>query len=311
MLKFLMKMTVLMMIFSWSVSVGAAGPEAMAEGVSAESTSSVVSVEGAAGSAEEKNPEKKLTVEAIVNKANLMAYYQGDNGKAQVNMIINDYEEKIEDGKKKIVTKNTRTREFNILRGDIEDGGDQNYFVYFIKPADVRKMVFMVHKHADIDKDDDRWLYLPSLDLVKRIAAGDKRTSFVGSDFLYEDVSGRSLQEDKHELIETTDEFYVVKNTPKTSQSVEFSYYNVRIDKKNFMPMKMEFYDSKGKLYRIIESLQVETVGKYPTVVKSKVTDLNKQSFTLMEFSKIEYNIDLADIFTERYLRKPPREAVR
>ncbi len=39
---------------------------------------------------------------------------------------------------------------------------------------------------------------LPDLDLVKRIAAGDKRTSFVGSHFLYEDISGRAVQEDKH-----------------------------------------------------------------------------------------------------------------
>jgi len=293
----LMKMIVLMMIFVMAVSVGVVGSEATEN----DSTDS----------AEVKKPEKKLTVEAIVKKANLMAYYQGDNGKARVKMTINDYEEKIENGKKKIVTKNTRTREFNILRGDVEDGGDQNYFVYFIKPSDVRKMVFMVHKHADIEKDDDRWLYLPSLDLVKRIAAGDKRTSFVGSDFLYEDVSGRSLQEDKHELIETTDEHYVVKNTPKNAQSVEFSYYNVRIAKKNFMPMKMEFYDTKGKLYRIIESLKVETVQKYPTVVKSKVTDLNKRSFTLMEFTKIKYDIKMKNIFTERYLHKPPREAVR
>jgi len=293
----LMKMIVLMMIFVMAVSVGVVGSEATEN----DSTDS----------AEVKKPEKKLTVEAIVKKANLMAYYQGDNGKARVKMTINDYEEKIENGKKKIVTKNTRTREFNILRGDVEDGGDQNYFVYFIKPSDVRKMVFMVHKHADIEKDDDRWLYLPSLDLVKRIAAGDKRTSFVGSDFLYEDVSGRSLQEDKHELIETTDEHYVVKNTPKNAQSVEFSYYNVRIAKKNFMPMKMEFYDTKGKLYRVIESLKVETVKKYPTVVKSKVTDLNKRSFTLMEFTKIKYDIKMKNIFTERYLHKPPREAVR
>ncbi len=294
---FFMKMMATIMIFSWAVSVGAAEPEATGN--------------DAADSAEVKKPGKKLTVEAIVKKANIMAYYQGDNGKARVKMTINDYVEKIENGKKKIVTRNTRTREFNILRGDVEDGGDQNYFVYFVKPSDVRKMVFMVHKHAAIEKKDDRWLYLPSLDLVKRIAAGDKRTSFVGSDFLYEDVSGRSLQEDKHELIETTDEHYVVKNTPKNAQSVEFGYYNVRIDKKNFMPMKMEFYDKKGKLYRIIESLQVETVQKYPTVVKSKVTDLNKRSFTLMEFSKIKYDNKMKNIFTERYLRKPPREAVR
>ncbi len=247
------------------------------------------------------------SVEEIVNSANLVAYYQGNDGKAKVKMTITDKKGQ------------TRLREFIILRKDIKDGGDQKYYVYFLKPADVRKMVFMVHKHADIEKDDDRWLYLPGLDLVKRIAAGDKRTSFVGSDFLYEDVSGRNLAEDTHELIETTDKYYIVKNIPKKPDTVEFSYFNVSIDSKTFVPMKMEFYDKKNKLYRIIESNKVETIEakegekiqRFPTVVKSIVSDLNTGSKTEMEFTNVRYNINLKDIFTERYLRRPPREAMR
>jgi hypothetical protein len=172
-------------------------------------------------------------------------------------------------------------------------------------------MTYMVHKYVDPQKDDDRWLYLPALSLTKRIAAGDKRTSFVGSDFLYEDVSGRSLTEDTHELIETTDKFFVVKNVPKQPDSVEFSYYNVSIDRKNFVPMKMEFYDKEDKLYRTIESVKVETIQELPTVVKSVVTNLQTGSKTEMEFSNVQYNIDLGDIFTERYLQRPPREAIR
>ena len=212
-----------------------------------------------------------------------------------------------------------RLREFIILRKDVKDGGDQKYYVYFLKPADVRKMVFMVHKHTDIEKDDDRWLYLPALDLVRRVAASDKRTRFVGSDFLYEDVSGRNLAEDTHELIKTTDKYYVVRNVPKKPDTVEFSYFDVSIDQKTFVPMKMEFYDKNNKLYRIIESLKVETVEvkegekvqKFPTVVKSVVSDLNTGSKTEMEFTNVQYNINLKDIFTERYLRRPPREVKR
>lgn len=193
-----------------------------------------------------------------------------------------------------------------------QDGGDQKYFVYFNKPADVRKMVYMVHKNAELQKDDDRWLYMPALDLIKRIAAGDKRTSFVGSDFLYEDVSGRSLQEDTHELIDANKDFFIVKNVPKKPDTVEFSYYNVAIDRKNFVPMKMEFYDKQGKLHRVIESKTVEVIQDFPTVVKSLVSDLKTGSKTEMEFSDVKYDIGLDDkIFTERYLRRPPREAMR
>jgi outer membrane lipoprotein-sorting protein len=153
---------------------------------------------------------------------------------------------------------------------------------------------------------------MPALDLVKRIAAGDKRTSFVGSDFLYEDVSGRSLDEDTHDLVQTTDQLYVVKNVPKKPETVEFSYFNVAIDRKTFVPMKMEFFDKQGRLYRTIESKKVEKIQDFYTVVKSEVKDLKKESKTEMEFSDVQYNINLSDdLFTERYLRRPPREAIR
>ena len=244
--------------------------------------------------------EKTPDVQTIVNKANIVAYYQGDDGKATVKMTITSKQ-----GQK-------REREFNILRKDVADGGDQNYFVFFQKPPDVRKMAYMVHKHADPAKDDDRWLYLPALSLVKRIAAGDKRTSFVGSDFLYEYASGRSLQEDTHELIETTDQMFVVKNVPKQPDTVEFNYFNVSIDRKTYVPMKMEFYDKDDKLYRIIESKKVEKIQDFYTVVQSVVSNLKTGSKTEMEFSDVKYNVGLDDsIFTERYLQRPPREAMR
>ncbi len=235
-------------------------------------------------------------VDEIVSKANLAAYYGGDDGKAQVDMVITD-----DQGR-------TRKREFIILRKDVEDGGRQKFYVYFKKPSDVRKMVFMVHKY--INKDDDRWLYLPALDLVKRIAASDKRTSFVGSNFFYEDVSGRSITEDKHELVKTTDKYYVIKNTPKDPASVEFSSYTVWIDKNNFMPVKAEYIDKQGNKYRLVEALEIKDIQGIPTVTKSRVKDLLTGGETVSVFKKIKYNIGLKDkIFTERYLRKPPREA--
>ena len=171
-------------------------------------------------------------------------------------------------------------------------------------------MVFMVHKH--IDRDDDRWLYLSKLSLVKRIAGSDKRTSFVGSHFFYEDVSGRSVHEDMHELIEETADHYVVKNTPKNPAEVEFSSYTVWIDKKNYLPLKAEYLDKEGRKYRVVEALEVKDVQGFPTVVKSRVQDLISGGRTVSEFKKIKYNIGLKDkIFTERYLHRPPKEVRR
>jgi len=167
--------------------------------------------------------------------------------------------------------------------------------------------VFLVKKH--VGKDDDRWLYLPDLDLVKRIAGGDKRTSFVGSHFFYEDVSGRGVDEDTHELIETTGEHYVVVNRPRDTGSVEFASYTLWIDKSTFIPVKMEFKNDRDEVYRLIEAVEVQEFGGFPTITKMKVTDVESGGFTLSQFRNVEYNIGIPDnVFTERTLRNPPRE---
>jgi hypothetical protein len=168
-------------------------------------------------------------------------------------------------------------------------------------------MTLLVWKH--LDRDDDRWLYLPALDLVKRIAASDKRTSFVGSDFFYEDISGRSIDADSHELIETTDNYYVVRNTPKRPGEVEFAYYDVYIHKQSFLPVRTEYVDDSGNLYRRYTALAVEKVQGYPTVVKARMENLRSGGTTELTYTGIDYDLGLPeDVFSERYLRRAPKE---
>lgn len=230
----------------------------------------------------------------IVRRANLAAYYAGDDGRASVRMTITDAQGR------------SRTRDFAIVRRDVADGGDQDYAVLFSRPADLRNTVFLVKKH--VGSDDDRWLYLPGLDLVNRIAAGDKRTSFVGSHFVYEDVSGRGLEEDRHELAETTAEHYVVKNTPVDAGGQEFTHWTVWIDKESFLPTRMDYVDESGEVYRRIEALDVAVVAGYPTVTRMRVQDLRSGGETVSEFNDVEYDLGIpADVFTERTLRNPPR----
>ncbi len=238
------------------------------------------------------------SVAEIVQRANLAAYYAGSDGRASVRMTITDAQGR------------NRIRQFVILRRDVNDGGggggDQDYAVLFSRPADVRNTVFLTKKH--VGGDDDRWLYLPGLDLVKRIAAGDKRTSFVGSHFLYEDMSGRAIEEDEHELLETNDTHYVVKNTPVDPGSVEFTSWTVWIDKTTFLPTKMEYVDDAGEVYRRIEALEVAEFGGHPTVIRMRVSDLRSGGYTVSEFSNVQYDLDIPEnLFTERTLRNPSR----
>ena len=239
-------------------------------------------------------------VQQIVDKASVASYYQGEDGRAKVHMSIKDAQGR------------ERTRDFVILRKDIAnaDNGDQRFYVFFERPADVNKTAFLVWKNAGAD--DDRWLYLPALDLVKRIAPSDERTSFVGSHFFYEDVSGRSPDEDNHVLEEETDDYYIVRSTPKNASDVEFASYKNWIHKSTFIPVKTEYYDQNGDAYRTYTAIAVETIGGHPTVVKSSMADARIGGVTEMAYSEVAYDTALSEeIFTERYLRNPPRRELR
>lgn len=241
-----------------------------------------------------------LTASQIIKKSLEANYYTGNDRSTQGKMTIKD-----KNG-------NIRVREFKVLRLNEQQNeekpqqeSDQNYFVKFSHPNDLSGVVFMVKKH--VGSSDDRWLYLPKLDLVKRIAAGDKRVSFVGSDVLYEDVSGRHLADDNHKLTSETKSYYIVKSIPIKTNLVEFKYYNSWIHKTTFLALKREYYDDNDKMYRQIKATKVAKINNFPTIMNSTVHDFNTGSVTTVSCGDVAFDVGVDNsLYTERYLRNPP-----
>lgn len=244
--------------------------------------------------------KNELAINEIIAKSRLTFYYSGNDMRAKVLMeLINKKGQK-------------RIRELTMLKKDYKEGGEQKYFMYFHKPSDVKDTTFMVYKYPD--KDDDRWLFIPAINLVKRIAANDKYSSFVGSDFTYEDVSGRKPEEDTHTLLRKEKlgekSCFVIESVPK-----EPSEYTKRIswiDETNFLPLKEEFYDKQNELYRQFEAQEVKDINDILTITKRVMKNTKTGHHTEVTFLEVEYNLGIEDgIFSERYLRRPPLEWIR
>ncbi|MCL4490485.1 MAG: outer membrane lipoprotein-sorting protein [Nitrospirae bacterium] len=239
-----------------------------------------------------------LSPAEVMKKSQAAFLYQGKDFKARVMMKL------ISQGGQE------RIRELTMLRKNFgEVGGNQKYFIYFYQPADVKDMTFMVYKYPG--KDADRWLYVPAINMVRRIAARDKYSSFVGSDFTYEDVSGRNIEDDTHALVKEEKvggrDSYVVKSTPKV-QDVDYSYKLSWIDKANFLPLKEEYYDRRGELSKVFSADEVKDVKGFPTVTKRTMKNLQSGHRTEVSYTKVDYNIGIEDsLFSERYLKQPPK----
>jgi len=246
--------------------------------------------------------QEKFTAPEVAAKYQGSFFYPGKDFKVLVSMQL------IEKGGQE------RIRELTMLRKNSPKGSEQKYFIYFHQPADVQGMSFMVYKYPK--KDDDRWLFMPALNLVKRIAAKDKRSSFVGSDFNYEDVSGRDIEEDDFSILREERvqerECYVLKSVPKDPKSADYSYRLSWIDKESFLPLKEEYYDLKGKLYKIFSAEEVKQIQGFWTATKRMMQNLKTGHKTLVNFKDTQYNLGIAeDLFTERYLKNPPSKWIK
>ncbi len=148
-----------------------------------------------------------------------------------------------------------------------EYGRDKNglttlVFVFF-SPASVKDTRFLAEEKAD--DTTDKYIYMPSLRQVRRINASDGSKSFVGTDFSYDDMTDRNLDDDKHEFIKSENkgswDCYVVKSTPVDPKNSQYSYRISWVDKETYIPVYIELYDKKGKLEKVNE---IKALKKMP-----------------------------------------------
>ncbi|MBI4861320.1 MAG: outer membrane lipoprotein-sorting protein [Candidatus Riflebacteria bacterium] len=193
---------------------------------------------------------------------------------------------------------------------------DQKYFLYVHEPGDVRRTAFLVWKYPD--RDDDRWIFIPAVNMTRRIAANDSRSSFVGSDFTYEDVSGRDISADdraflRHEPMGPA-RCAVVESKPR--RQADYSRKLTWIDEATRLPLREEYYDVQGQLARVFAAEKVESLSSaeggagrtYPTAVRRSMTNVKSGHSTRVTFEKVAYDAGLPeDLFTARSLENPPR----
>lgn len=231
---------------------------------------------------------------AVVKKSLDALYYAGDDMRAQVSMrLINPQ------GKE-------RKRDMTMLRKNLP-GDEQRYFIYFHAPADVKGTALMVWKY--LEREDDRWIFIPAIKLVRRIAADDKRSSFVGSDFTYEDVSGRNVADEVHALLRVEElngrPTYVSESHPK--EKTDYVRRLSWIDRERWLPLQEEYFDIRDERLRLFTADEVKEVQGHWTVTRRVMNDVRSGHRTEVVFHGVQYGIGLTeDLFSERYLRRPP-----
>ncbi|MCD4791062.1 MAG: outer membrane lipoprotein-sorting protein [Bacteroidales bacterium] len=235
---------------------------------------------------------QEMTARDIIEKVYNRA--EGDDQTSNLTMTLIN-----KSGKERI----RKIKQFTKDMGDMEKS-----IMFFQSPADVKNTSFMNWTYDDESKSDDQWIYLPALKKTKRISSDSKSDYFMGSDFTYDDLGDRKLDDDTHKLLreETIDgvAYYVVESTPK-DEDYMYTKTITWIRKDSFIGLKKEFYDEDEDLLKTLHIKKFEKISGFIIITNSEMHNVQKDHKTKMVLSDIKINTGISDSkFTERMMMR-------
>ncbi len=177
----------------------------------------------------------------------------------------------------------------------------------FVAPAEVKGVALLIVNHPD--RASDQWMWTPALQRERRIALQDRSTRFFGTDFSFEDLEERDVDQYNYRLAgeEIIDgaACWRVESTPSQKKTSQYTKADVWIRKDNHAIAQVESYVKTDVVRRLkySEFLQVQGIW---TARRLEMVDLRRKSRTVLTLEKLEYNIPLKDEdFTLQALRNP------
>lgn len=174
--------------------------------------------------------------------------------------------------------KTTRLMEGKVR--EVSGDGDMSISI-FLNPADVKGTKMLTHTHKN--DDDDQWLYLPTVRRVKRISSSNKSSSFMGSEFSYEDLGSQEIEKYNYKWLGDlkfgkNSKGWKLERTPKVKSG--YSKMVMYVNTKYMNPVKIEYYDRKNELLKVADFSDFKEfkVGKKSIYRSNKIHMKNVQT---------------------------------
>jgi outer membrane lipoprotein-sorting protein len=184
--------------------------------------------------------------------------------------------------------------------------GTSKSILRFTAPAEVKGVALLIVNHPD--HSSDQWIWTPALERDRHIALQDRSTRFFGTDFSFEDLEERDVNQFDYKLLgeETLDgqRCWKIESKPKESKSSQYTSSLLFIRKDIYVAIQIESF-TKGKLVRRIHYGDIQKFDGIWTVRTIEVYDENRKSRTVLRLDKVKYNLPMKDEnFTPEALRR-------
>jgi hypothetical protein len=184
--------------------------------------------------------------------------------------------------------------------------GNSKLAIRFSAPAEVKGVALLVVNHPD--RSSDQWMWTPAIGRDRRIALQDRSTRFFGTDFSFEDLEERDVDQYDYRLVGEEsiegDPCWRIEARPKQSKTSQYTLSRMWVRKDIYVPVQYESFIKEQPVRRMVQK-DIQNIQGIWTARLQEMTDLRRKSRTVMRMEKLEYNIPLKeDEFTVQALRR-------
>jgi hypothetical protein len=208
-----------------------------------------------------------------------------------------------------------RERVLSIAARKGTGGQGDKTLVRFTYPNDIRGTSFLVWEHDDAS--DERFLYLPALGRVRRIAGQEKQESFVGSDLSYEDIGGRDVADYSYAFASenatwtgpdgTRHPAWALESRAK-DKDAEFPRSVSIVLKEQLVSVHADIFNRRDERAKVFDVRRLERVDGIWTALEMVVVSDRDKTRTELTTTSLRYNVGLTDDdFSRRQLEQGAR----
>ena len=233
----------------------------------------------------------------------------GRDGRFQFKMRLFDRQQRARERELSLWTLRDRS---GGRRGATADAAGDRLLIRFTYPNDIKGTAFLVWEHPD--QEDERFLFLPALGRVRRIAGAEAQDNFVGSDFTYEDISGREFDDYTYAMVEQNATWtapdgqklpaYRIESRARDAQS-RFPRVVSTVRKDNFVAVHADIHNRRNELHKKYEVRRLERIQNIWTLSDVVMSNLVDRTHTELAITSAQYNVGLTDAdFSRRELER-------
>jgi hypothetical protein len=184
--------------------------------------------------------------------------------------------------------------------------GNSKAIIRFTEPPEVKGVALLIVNHPD--RASDQWMWTPALNRDRRIALQDRSTRFFGTDFSFEDLEERDVNQyeftGKGEETVDGEQCWKIESRPARGQRSQYTSSLLWVRKTNYTYAAIENYKD-SKLIRRLKYNTLENVQGIWTARLLEMEDLTRHSRTILRLDSLKYNVPLReDQFTVEALRR-------